>query len=245
MRRINLQMPMAGTLWISIACLSGFIVQRLAGRVTLIEGRTFEDVFTLSFGIHAPLLFAGFIWQPLSYMFLHGSIAHLVLNLASLFVVGRVVEQFFGTRRFLAVFFIGGIVGGLGWLCADLFLPPLAHCLYEIPGEWAAKTASWIIARCGVVGGRGVCIGASAGVCGLVGALAAVMPQRRSAWLMVVLTLGEPLLRGASIAHSAHVFGCIAGYFLGRCFLRNCDPICYHDANPRPVRRGEERTTNP
>lgn len=214
--RLKLQMPMAGTRWISIACLFGFMVQCLSGRVTLIEGRSFEDVFTLAFGIHAPLLFAGFIWQPLTYMFLHGSLSHLLLNVLSLLAVGRAVEYFFGTRRFLAIFFLGGIVGGLGWLCADIALPPFAYCLYEMPGAWMPKVASWLIAHCGVIGGRGVCIGASAGICGLVGALAAIMPQRRSAWLLVALTLGEPLLRGAGIAHSAHIFGCLAGYFLGR-----------------------------
>ena len=235
MRVPSLQMPMAGTRWISIACLFGFAVQRLAARVELVEGRLFEDIFTIAFGIHAPLLFAGFIWQPLTYMFLHGTVAHLLLNLASLCVVGSPVERFFGTRRLLAVFFLGGIAGGLGWLCADIALPPLAHCIGELPGAIARNAAAWLVSHCGPVGGRGVCIGASAGVCGLVGAFAAAMPRRLDAWLIVIVTLGEPLLRGAGIAHSAHVFGCLAGYLLGRRFafgIRNRPGMWYHGHNP-------------
>ena len=127
----------------------------------------------------------------------------------------RILEPVFGTRRFVALFIASGIVGGLGWLAADLWMPSLLRWMLSQPNQTAVTVASWMAERFGVFGGHGVCIGASAGVCGLAGAMAAIAPRRREIWLLVILTLAEPLLRGAGVAHAAHIFGCIVGIILG------------------------------
>ena len=45
-------------------------------------------------------------WQLLSYAFLHGSLAHIFLNMFALFMFGRTLEAYWGARRFLLFYFI-------------------------------------------------------------------------------------------------------------------------------------------
>lgn len=55
-------------------------------------------------------------WQPLSYMFLHFNFEHLFFNMYSLWIFGTVMENFWGTRRFIFYYFICGIGAGLLYL---------------------------------------------------------------------------------------------------------------------------------
>ncbi|MCK5793684.1 MAG: rhomboid family intramembrane serine protease [Anaerolineales bacterium] len=59
------------------------------------------------------LIIAGEYWRLVTAMFLHGSIIHLGFNLYALYILGRRVERFFGSFRFLALFLIAGIAGNL------------------------------------------------------------------------------------------------------------------------------------
>ena len=59
-------------------------------------------------------------YRVLTAMFLHESILHIGLNMFSLFSVGIVTERIFGRGGFLAIYFLGGIAGGL----AQAFLTP-------------------------------------------------------------------------------------------------------------------------
>jgi len=59
------------------------------------------------------LIIAGEYWRLVTPIFLHGSIIHLGFNLYALNILGKRVERFFGTFRFLALFFIAGIMGNL------------------------------------------------------------------------------------------------------------------------------------
>ena len=59
------------------------------------------------------LIIAGEYWRLVTAMFLHGSIIHLGFNLYALYILGRRVERFFGSLRFLALFLIAGISGNL------------------------------------------------------------------------------------------------------------------------------------
>ena len=52
-------------------------------------------------------------WRLLSYMFLHGGLSHLFMNLFGLIWFGRFVENVFGSSRFLIIFFGSGILSGL------------------------------------------------------------------------------------------------------------------------------------
>jgi len=46
-------------------------------------------------------------------MFLHGNLPHIVFNMYALWVIGQMVEGFFGHVRFLMVYFLGGVVGSI------------------------------------------------------------------------------------------------------------------------------------
>jgi rhomboid protease GluP len=46
-------------------------------------------------------------------MFLHGSILHLGFNMYALYILGRRVERFFGSFRFLGLYIIAGITGNM------------------------------------------------------------------------------------------------------------------------------------
>jgi rhomboid family protein len=49
------------------------------------------------------------LWQPVSYMFLHGGIAHIFFNMFALFMFGPIVEYAIGSKRFFNLYFICGI----------------------------------------------------------------------------------------------------------------------------------------
>jgi len=78
----------------------------------------------------------GCYWQFLTYLFIHGGpgytsatgvlhpfsppigLVHLLLNMMTLYFVGREVEAIAGPRHLLAMYLLGGIVGGLAQLLA-------------------------------------------------------------------------------------------------------------------------------
>ncbi|MBD3334100.1 MAG: rhomboid family intramembrane serine protease [Candidatus Eisenbacteria bacterium] len=51
----------------------------------------------------------GFIWQPVTYLFLHGGLFHLLFNMFALWMFGSELEYLWGTRRWLKYYFITGI----------------------------------------------------------------------------------------------------------------------------------------
>lgn len=53
------------------------------------------------------------IWQPLTYMFLHGSFSHLLFNMFALWMFGITLESVWGTKQFLKYYFLTGIGAGL------------------------------------------------------------------------------------------------------------------------------------
>ena len=57
------------------------------------------------------------IWRPqpgrlLLFLFLHGGVLHLFMNMYFLIVLGGVIEAMWGWARFLAIYFVAGIVSG-------------------------------------------------------------------------------------------------------------------------------------
>jgi membrane associated rhomboid family serine protease len=50
-----------------------------------------------------------FVWQPLTYMFLHGGAFHLLFNMVILWMMGGEVERFWGRREFLRYYFLCGL----------------------------------------------------------------------------------------------------------------------------------------
>lgn len=47
-------------------------------------------------------------WQPLTHLFMHGSIAHIFFNMFALWMFGRILENIWGPQRFLLFYLVCG-----------------------------------------------------------------------------------------------------------------------------------------
>lgn len=55
----------------------------------------------------------GMVWQFFTYMFAHGGISHLLINMLGLFFFGTPVERHMGSKEFLLFYLITGFFAGL------------------------------------------------------------------------------------------------------------------------------------
>ena len=90
-------------LGLSLICIVMFILQNLPG----IPG------FTENFVLNDKAIDNYQIWRFITAIFLHGSITHLVYNLFALLFFGIILEKLIGSRNFLRVFLISGIVANI------------------------------------------------------------------------------------------------------------------------------------
>lgn len=60
------------------------------------------------------------IWQPFTYLFLHGGIWHVLINMFVLWMFGSELERLWGRHEFLKFYFITGIGSGLVTMLFDL-----------------------------------------------------------------------------------------------------------------------------
>jgi len=99
------------------------------------------------------------IWQPFTYIFLHGGLLHLLLNMLWLWMFGRELELVWGKRRFLNFFFLCGVGAGL-----------IEMLVKAIPMFWGERPSDVPT------------IGASGAIFGILMANAVLFPDRR-VWL--------------------------------------------------------------
>jgi membrane associated rhomboid family serine protease len=176
---------------------------------TIVDANT-GGAFTRMFGLSLEDLLAFRVWQVVSYMFLHDrSLWHILVNMLVLYFFGCEMEEILGTRRFLKLYLGCGIVAGVGWVLI---------------------TAA--------MGRSGYCIGASGAVFGIMGAFAAMFPDRMitlllffvlpvtmSARTMIIglgiVSLVLLIISDGNIAHAAHLTGGIAGWVYGVRISRN------------------------
>jgi rhomboid protease GluP len=59
-------------------------------------------------------------WRLFTAMFLHGGMTHILMNMFSLYIVGRAAEMYFDTKAYLSIYFFSGLLGGL----ASLYMHP-------------------------------------------------------------------------------------------------------------------------
>jgi len=60
------------------------------------------------------------VWTWVTSIFAHGGFGHILINGIVLFFFGTVLERKIGSRRFLALFLVGGLVAGLSQSLATL-----------------------------------------------------------------------------------------------------------------------------
>jgi len=56
------------------------------------------------------------IWQPITYMFIHGDLFHVLINMFVLWMFGSEMESIWGRTQFLRYYFLTGVGSGLVWL---------------------------------------------------------------------------------------------------------------------------------
>ncbi len=54
---------------------------------------------------------AGELWRLITPVFIHGGLAHFIVNMYSLYAIGPAVERFFGAGRTLTLYLLSGIAG--------------------------------------------------------------------------------------------------------------------------------------
>jgi membrane associated rhomboid family serine protease len=152
----------------------------------------------------------GYVWQLLTYQFMHAGLMHILLNGWAIYIFGRAIEETLGSKNFLILFLTSGVIGGIfqalaGWIWPDYF--------------------------------GGAVVGASAGAFGLVAAFAVLFPERE---LMLLLFFVLPLrlraktlllfaaalavfglvVHGDNIANAAHLGGMLTGIIFIRLFIQ-------------------------
>jgi uncharacterized protein len=60
------------------------------------------------------------IWTFVTSMFMHAGFGHLFVNMVSLMFIGNFVEKLIGKKRFLSLYFIGGLFAGLFFVLVAL-----------------------------------------------------------------------------------------------------------------------------
>ena len=144
------------------------------------------------------------LWQPVTYIFLHGGLWHLLINMLFLWMFGRELELVWGKKRFLNFFFLCGVGAGLIEILVKVIPMAWGHMPLDIPT-----------------------IGASGAIFGILMANAILFPDRRI-WLfplpvtipmrpyVAVMgaieffgTLGSG---GDAVAHVCHLGGMLVGY---------------------------------
>ena len=80
-----------------------------------------EALFFPLFGLVPKLVWSDrMVWQPFTYLFLHGGVWHILINMFVLWMFGGELERLWGKHEFLKFYFITGIGSGLVTLLFDL-----------------------------------------------------------------------------------------------------------------------------
>ena len=162
-------------------------------------------------------LLHGYVWQLITYQFMHGSLLHLLLNGWAIYSFGTELEQLLGRNKFFALMISSGVLGGIFQGFAAFVWPQYFD---------------------------GPVVGASASAFGLVAAFALIYPTREITMLIfyiipvnlraktLLYITGGMALAGFSfptvaahylgnVAHTAHLGGMLMGIFFVRKILQD------------------------
>ncbi len=192
-----------------IACTAVFLVEVL---VRLVAGGAAEFWMFRWFGLEPWAFVHGRLWQPFTYLFLHGGFWHLFWNMLFLWMFGVDLERLWGRQRFYFYFFLTGVGAGLVNVAVKMLMDPAGRGPALVPT-----------------------IGASGAIFAVILAAALAFPDRE-VWLFpfpislpmklyaVIMgaieffgTLGSS---GDGVSHVTHLSGILIGYlFLRRGFV--------------------------
>lgn len=147
-------------------------------------------------------------WQIITHMFMHGGFWHFFFNMYTLAMFGTVLENLWGSKKFLIFYFVTGIGAALCHnFVMDLQIAHGASALMGVPT-----------------------VGASGAIYGVLLGFAMVYPQAelrllffpfvplKAKWLAVVFAVLELIMgisaNGDGIAHFAHLGGMLFAWLL-------------------------------
>jgi membrane associated rhomboid family serine protease len=202
MRRSPFETRLTVTLALVLVNVVAYVVQFVLGSI-------FYVPTTHYFALSLAGLKQGYVWQLLTYQFMHGGPLHLFFNCWAIYVFGQSVEAALGRKAFLTLYFSSGILGGLAQVLAGVVLG----------GYFAASV-----------------VGASAAAFGLVAAFAMLFPDQiiyfffliplRARWLLAlsallaVFGILAPSTTEPHLADAAHLGGMLTGMFFVRYALQ-------------------------
>lgn len=126
-------------------------------------------------------------YQLISTMFVHGGVAHILMNMFVLFQFGNMIENVIGVPKYLLIYFVGGLLASSGSLAYMYFT-----------GNWANL------------------VGASGAISVLLGWFALKDTYQRNGMIIWVLLISfAPLLLGLPVAWYAHLIGFALGWIIG------------------------------
>jgi membrane associated rhomboid family serine protease len=200
-------------------------------------------------------------WRLIGFQFLHANLTHLLFNMIGLYFFGPMVEEYLGSKRYLAFYLLCGVCGALLYIILNLLGLVARASLGEevmIPGLLFSSTTTPLV-------------GASAGIFGVLMAGAYLAPNaivllmfflpmrlRTVAYALVAVAFLTVFFRGRNAGGEAgHLGGAIAGfYFIRRPhhlhgffdFLGYADPTSHHYRHKGKYRaiakaRGEPATS--
>lgn len=171
----------------------------------LLFGLTHKGLFESIFGLSHTGIFHNFmLWQPFTYMFLHGGFLHIFFNLFALWMFAGELEQEWGSKTFLQYYIYSGIGAGIFILLMNIFV----YSHYQ--------------------GAAPVTIGASGALYAILLAYGLTWPNRevllyflfpvKMKYLVMIFgafeffgTITSAQSRGGNISHIAHLGGLISG----------------------------------
>lgn len=143
------------------------------------------------------------LWQPLTYMFLHGGLFHLAMNMFMLWMFGSQVALAWGEERFLRYYLLCGVGAGVIIVTA-----PMVLSLLGFERNLAIPT-----------------VGASGAIYGVILAFSLTWPDRtivllfppipfKAIWLIPILFFMNLYFDRGNTSHIGHLGGVVIGYLL-------------------------------
>lgn len=149
------------------------------------------------FGLVPGNVISGMVWQPFTYIWLHGDLLHLLLNMFILWMLGGDLERHWGSRAFLRYFLVCGVGAGMFILVAGLLSEPW------IPTIGASGAIFGVILAFGMIFSQRV----------ILFMMIFPMRARTFSWLMFAIVLLSLLGQSVgNVSHVAHLGGMVVGY---------------------------------
>lgn len=142
----------------------------------------------------------GWIWQPFTYVFLHAGIFHLLFNLLVIWSIGSELERLWGSRTFIAFFFVCGVGAAL------------VHGIFSLVGIGPGSLAP-VVGSSGVVYGLLLAYGILFGDRTMYFFLLFPMPAKYFVALLGAIELVSSVFYSRDgVSHLAHLGGMAFGF---------------------------------